>query len=394
MCQVYHVGHISNIVETILSCSDVSLVGFITLVHHAGRHSVVWCVWFSGVTEWYWKNSKALETRPSLWYCQHCMHMWQRLYNRVVDGGEYITALAPMADVTDRAYRYMVAKHSRMQEVGGGPDVLWTEFVSCDGLCSRGQDQLLRDLQYGEFENANLVAQIFGSHPDKFTETAQLLLMLGYQSVDINMGCPDQSINKQGAGACLIQTPELAQDIIRATKAGAPTLPVSVKTRIGWSRDESDTWIPTLLDAGIDALTIHARTRKELSDYPPHWDVFERIVKMAEPYRIPVLANGGIMNLSQGDELCRQTGAHGMMIGKASFGNPWLFDRARGEQGVSVLDRLLAAREHTQLYADLVAQTISPDSAVSYFRFGSSERAVSQAVRGKSLNLMKKNFRC
>jgi nifR3 family TIM-barrel protein len=320
--------------------------------------------------------------------------MWKVLYDRVVAGGEYITALAPMADVTDRAFRRMVATYSRMGEPGGGPDVLWTEFVSCDGLCSRGQEQLLRDLQYGEFEHTNLVAQIFGSNPDKFTETAQLIVDIGYRAIDINMGCPDQTINKQGAGACLIRTPELAREVIRATRAGAPNIPISVKTRIGWSHDESETWIPALLDAGIDALTIHARTRKELSDYPPHWDIFEKIVKMAEPYKIPILANGAILTLEQGDDLCRQTGAHGVMIGKASFGNPWLFDRVRGGLSVSVLERLLAAREHTLLYADLVARTITPDDAVNYFQFGSATRSVSQSVRGKSLNLMKKNFRC
>lgn len=328
------------------------------------------------------------------------MNLWQELYKRVNAGGHPITAVAPMADVTDRAYRRMVAQYSRMGEPRGGPDVLWTEFVSCDGLCSRGQDQLLRDLQYGEFEQRNLVAQIFGSNPEKFTETARLLAELGYEAVDINMGCPDQTINKQGAGACLIQTPELAQQIIRATRAGLGSIPLSVKTRVGWSRDESETWIPALLDAGIDALSIHARTRKELSDFPPHWDILEKIVKMAEPYNIPVLANGAIMTYDQGLEVCRQTGAHGMMIGKATFGNPWWFDSARsgggtrGETSVSIRERLFAAREHTLLYAQLVHQNIGPDESVQQFTFGAIHRPVSQLVRGKSLNLMKKNFRC
>lgn len=315
-------------------------------------------------------------------------------------GDRLITAVAPMADVTDRAYRRMVSKYSRIGEVGGGPDLLWTEFVSCDGLCSRGQDQLLRDLQYGEFEQENLIAQIFGSNPEKFTETARLITSLGYQAVDINMGCPDQTINKQGAGACLIQTPELAQQIIRATRAGLGGIPLSVKTRVGWSRDESETWIPALLDAGIDALSIHARTRKELSDFPPHWDILEKIVRMAEPYKIPVLANGAILTYDQGLEVCKQTGAHGMMIGKATFGNPWWFnvsrqaDITRGENVLSIRERLLAAREHTLLYAELVHQNIGPEEAVKEFEFGLLRRPVTVSVRGKSLNLMKKNFRC
>lgn len=321
-------------------------------------------------------------------------HIWNRLYERVVSGGEIITALAPMADVTDRAYRKMVAQHSRMGQVGGGPDVLWTEFVSCDGLCSRGQDQLLRDLQYGSFEQSNLVAQIFGSNPQTFTETAELLVGIGYQAIDINMGCPDQSINKQGAGACLIRTPASARDVIAATRTGAPGIPVSVKTRIGWSHDESDTWIPVLLDAGIDALIIHARTRKELSDYPPHWDVLAQIVQMAEPYKIPIIANGGIITRVQGSDVCTQTGAHGIMIGKATFGNPWWFDTARVGEPVSTVDRLLAAREHVLLYEQLVHASIEPGTSRECFQFGDSSCAVTQLVRGKSLNLMKKNFRC
>lgn len=305
-----------------------------------------------------------------------------------------ITTLAPMADVTDRAYRRMVATYSRMGQSDGGPDVLWTEFVSCDGLCSRGRDHLLRDLQYGQFEADNLVAQIFGSNPETFTETARMVAGLGYQAIDINMGCPDRSINKQGAGACLIQTPSLAQDVVRATRAGAPGIPVSVKTRIGWSHDESDVWIPALLDAGIDALIIHARTRKELSDYPPHWDVLERIVRMVESYHIPVIANGGIMTMSDGVQVCRQTGAHGVMVGKATFGNPWFFDGARDDGQVGIRERLLAAREHTILYRDLVHASVGPGMQIEQLVFGDRKFPVSDVVRGKSMSLMKKNFRC
>ena len=221
-----------------------------------------------------------------------------------------------MADVTDRAYRLHVLNESGYEQV----DVLWSEFVAVDGLASRGRFQLLRDLQYSSIEQPKLVAQIFGANPEKFREVVPMIVDLGFTAIDINMGCPDKTINKQGAGACLIQTPELATSCIAACKQAAGNVPVSVKTRIGWSSDESDTWIPALLDAGIDALSIHARTRRELSDCEPHWDVLSNIVDLAKPYKIPVLANGGILTTQAGNEVCKQTGAHGYMIGKASFG--------------------------------------------------------------------------
>ena len=128
--------------------------------------------------------------------------------------------LAPMADVTDAAFRQMIAKYSRHGEEGGGPDVFWTEFVSADGLCSPGREVLLRDLAFSEREHP-IVAQIFGSHPEHMRQTAVLIKELGFDGIDINMGCPDKSIEKQGAGAAHIKDPKLAQEVIRAVMEGA-----------------------------------------------------------------------------------------------------------------------------------------------------------------------------
>ncbi len=316
------------------------------------------------------------------------MNMWQELYGRAASGGPKITAVAPMADVTDRAYRY----HMLDQSGYGAIDVLWTEFVAVDGLVSRGRYQLLRDLQYSAVEQPKLVAQIFGSNPDKFREVIPLIISLGYRAIDINMGCPDRSINKQGAGACLIQTPELAAEIVRVCKSVAGDIPISVKTRIGWSRDESSTWIPGLLDAGIDALTIHARTRSELSDYPPHWDTMQSICQLAEPYHIPVIANGGILNVSEGQRICIETGAHGYMVGKGTFGNPYFFKYggAMPEKGT----RLQSALDHFKLYYEWVYAGTGPDYSAKNFVFGDQFMSVPENVHGKSLELMKKNFRC
>src|SRR3990167_3175849 len=147
-----------------------------------------------------------------------------------------IMALAPMADVTDCAFRQIIAKY-------GKPDVFFTEFVSVDGLCSPGREKLLIDLKYGENERP-IVAQIFGSKPENFEKVARMLVEMGFDGIDINMGCPVKKILNQQSCSALIKTPELAKEIIIATKRGAPGLPVSVKTRIGFSRmEEADTWI-------------------------------------------------------------------------------------------------------------------------------------------------------
>ena len=140
-------------------------------------------------------------------------------------------ALAPMADVTDAAFRRLIAKY-------GKPDVMWTEFISCDGLCSpKGRQALLASLKYVPAERP-IVAQIFGARPANFYQCAKLLKKLKFDGIDINMGCPDRKVEKQGGGAKLMLNPVLAKEIIRQTKRGAGGLPVSVKTRIGYNKKD------------------------------------------------------------------------------------------------------------------------------------------------------------
>ena len=186
---------------------------------------------------------------------------WQKLHKPLL-------VLAPMADVTDPAYRKLIAQT-------GAPDVFWTEFVSADGLHAtrtRGiltdaENPLMRDFQFEKDEHP-IVAQIFGSRPETIRYAAQLARDLGFDGVDINMGCPDKTIEKQGAGASMMKHPEDAPAIIQAAKESG--LPVSVKTRIGYNRDEMDTWLPILLKEDLAALTVHLRTRK--LDQRPHLD--------------------------------------------------------------------------------------------------------------------------
>src|SRR3989344_1937901 len=164
--------------------------------------------------------------------------------------------LAPMANVTDVAFRQIIAKYSRPQ----GPAVFWTEFVSADGLCHpQGREKLLIDLFYSESERP-IVAQLFTAHPEKMEEAAHLIQELGFDGLDINMGCPDRTVEKQAAGAALIKNPKLAREVIHAAQRGAVKLPISVKTRLGYYRDELDTWLPALLETDLAGATIHART--------------------------------------------------------------------------------------------------------------------------------------
>ena len=184
---------------------------------------------------------------------------------------------APLANVTDVAFREIIAKYGR-------PDVFFTEFVSADGLCSKGREVLLRDLRYTENQRP-IVAQFFGANPEHIKKCAELAVELGFDGVDINMGCPDKAVLKQGAGAALIKNPKLAAEIIEAAMEGARSassgqagIPVSVKTRIGYNKIEIEEWVPMLLKTGIVALVLHLRTMKEMSKVPAHWEVLKRVV--------------------------------------------------------------------------------------------------------------------
>jgi nifR3 family TIM-barrel protein len=264
-------------------------------------------------------------------------------------------ALAPMADVTDCAFREIIAKYSRHGEEGGGPHVFWTEFVSVDGLCSPGREVLLRDLEFGAGEQP-IVAQLFGSNPEHMYQAAQLCKERGFAGIDINMGCPDKSIEKQGCGAAMIKNPKNAQEIIRAAKEGSG-LPVSVKTRIGYNTIEWKTWFPHILDMKPAALTVHLRTRKEMSLVPAHWELMPEIASFVREYNtkianetMPLLGNGDVLSVSHARELALQTGCDGVMFGRAIFGNPWLFDEHVDKDILPLAEKFRVMLEHTQLF--------------------------------------------
>lgn len=263
--------------------------------------------------------------------------------------------LAPMADVTDCAFREMIEKYSRHREVEGGPHVFWTEFVSTDGLCSPGREVLLRDLEFSKKEHP-IVAQLFGSNEKTMFKASKLCAEKGFDGIDINMGCPDRSIEKQGAGAAMIKTPDLAKKIIQAAKDGSG-LPVSVKTRIGYNKIEWREWLTAILEAKPSALTIHLRTRKEMSLVPAHWELMPEIVafireknKELGNENMPIIGNGDVLSVVHARELAEKTGCDGVMLGRAIFGNPWLFDEKRTQEDISLKERLLVMVEHTKLF--------------------------------------------
>ncbi len=236
-----------------------------------------------------------------------------------------------MVDVTDTAFRQIIAKHSRHGKDGGGPDLFWTEFISADGLASlEGRKKLLPLLQFLKKEKP-ILAQIFGSQPKNIKIACELISTLGFDGIDINMGCPDKSVMKQGSGAAMMKNPKLAREIICAAKEGAPKLPISIKTRIGFNEIEYKTWLPELLKENISALSIHLRTKKEMSDVPAHWELAKDIIKTVRDINnnIPIIANGDVLSIEDGKKKAIESGFDGIMIGRGIFGNPWLFDSER-----------------------------------------------------------------
>lgn len=235
-----------------------------------------------------------------------------------------IFCLAPMADVTDCAFRQIINKY-------GKPDVFWTEFVSADGLAhpvARGK--LLIDLKFSKNEHP-IVAQIFGGKPENIKIASALCKELGFDGIDINMGCPDKSVEKQCSGAAMIKNPKLAREIIQAAKEGAPGLPISVKTRIGYNKNEigsaSSGWIRELLSEDLAVLTVHLRTRKEMSNVPAHWDLMKTIVEIRDEMgkETLIFGNGDVVDMEDARKKVKETGCDGVMLGRAIFGNPWLF---------------------------------------------------------------------
>lgn len=227
--------------------------------------------------------------------------------------------LAPMEAVTDVVFRHVVAK-------AGRPDIFFTEFTNSASFCSpKGIHSTRGRLAFTEDEHP-MVAQIWGSKPENFRQMAFGLKELGFKGIDINMGCPDKSVVKSGGGSGLIRTPELAAELIAATKEAG--LPVSVKTRLGDVRaDEWRDWLTHILKQDIVNLTIHLRTRKEMSKVDAHFELIPEIKKLRDeiaPHTLLTI-NGDIRDRQHGLEFVEKYGVDGVMIGRGVFANPYAF---------------------------------------------------------------------
>lgn len=270
------------------------------------------------------------------------MSIWQSI-------SKPIFALAPMEDVTDSVFRQIVVQT-------GKPDLFFTEFTSVDAILSPGFKNISNRLIFTKSERP-IIAQIWGNDPEKFYKVAKMLQKMGFDGIDINMGCPDKSVVKHGSCSALIKNPNLAIDIIKATKKGAGSagrrIPVSVKTRIGfYNINEMETWVTTLLSQDIAALTLHLRTVKEMSKVPAHWELIQRAVEIRDNLKVKtkILGNGDIKSMSEAQEKIDLYGIDGVMIGRGIFENLWFFNPQIKPEDVSVEKKLKLLIKHANLF--------------------------------------------
>jgi tRNA-dihydrouridine synthase len=229
--------------------------------------------------------------------------------------------LAPMDDVTDIVFRQIVSETA-------APDLYMTEFVNVDGLQSVGRDKLMHRLLKRPSET-NLIAQIWGKNPINYQKTANELVDMGFAGVDINMGCPDKAVVKNGCCSALIENRELAVDIIKSVKKGTKgRVPVSVKSRVGYNQVDL-TWPSLLLEQNIDMLTIHGRTKKQMSKVPADWDLIGQIREQRDKLapNTLVVGNGDVQSRMHGEQLANKYNLDGIMIGRAVFNDPYVFSK-------------------------------------------------------------------
>jgi tRNA-dihydrouridine synthase len=265
-----------------------------------------------------------------------------------------IIALAPMEDVTDTVFREVVLSVSDSDAL----NVVFTEFTSTDGLChEKGRPKVIERLLVNASEmhllksrNTKLVAQIWGGDPEKFRLSAKLISEMNlFDGIDINMGCPAKKVVKNKSCANLINYPELAKEIIYATTESTH-LPVSIKTRIGFSRIVTEEWISHLLETKPKAITIHGRTRKMMSNGPALWDEIGKAVTLRNQLgsETRILGNGEVFSYADVLNRIEQFRVDGVMVGTGVFRNLWMFNTKPVD--ITVNHRIELMRKHITLY--------------------------------------------
>ena len=278
-----------------------------------------------------------------------------------------------MDDVTDTVFRQMVATMAP-------PDLYFTEFVNVDGLQSPGRPKLLKKLRFTTAEQP-LIAQIWGREPDNFYKTAQQIADgtfakemglppgTNFAGVDLNMGCPEKSAVKNGTCSALINDRERAGQIIEATRDGlGGRLPLSVKTRIGFSNIDL-TWLEFLLEKKLSMLTVHGRTRKEMSKVPAHWDVIGQAAQLRDriaPETL-IVGNGDVLSRRQAEKLTAEHGLDGIMIGRGIFHDPFAFAADSPWEELSPEQRIDLYKRHVRLFADTWREREYPIQVLNKF---------------------------
>lgn len=269
------------------------------------------------------------------------------------------TALAPMEGVTDSVFRAVINK-------AGRPDLFFTEFTNVSSFASeRGRHDALERLTVIPSDSP-IIAQIWGKNPEHFAILASKLEELGFSGLDLNMGCPDKHVNKAGGGAAMIRTPELASECIKQARENT-NLPVSVKTRLGFTYvDEYKEWLPFLLKHHLAALTVHLRTRKEMSKVPAHFELIPEIIRLRNEIspETKLIVNGDIRDLEHVHKLSEKyPEIDGFMIGRGVFNNPFCFTNKKP----TLEDLIELFRYHLDLYDQRAAEIHYPFEPLKHF---------------------------
>jgi tRNA-dihydrouridine synthase len=263
------------------------------------------------------------------------------IYNQLANP---FTALAPLDDVSDVVFREIISGCAK-------PDLFFTEFVNVDGLQSIGREKLLHKLWKTDTDNP-IIAQLWGKNPENYHIVTQELIDMGFAGIDINMGCPDKAVIKNGCCIALINNRELAKDIIDATRSGAGNkLPISVKTRLGFNEIDL-TWPEFLLNQKLDALFIHGRTKKEMSLVPAHWETINAIRVMRDQIdpSTKIIGNGDVKNRAAALEYAKKYKLDGIMIGRGVFEDPYAFSVNSNWTNFSRQQKIDLFKKHINLF--------------------------------------------
>lgn len=254
-----------------------------------------------------------------------------------------IFALAPMEDVTDTVFRQIIDKYAPAE-------LYFTEFTSVDALLSeKGKESAMQRLRFDRSERP-IIAQIWGTNPKYFAKSAELIEKLGFDGIDINMGCPVRDIVKTGACSALINNHKLAASLISATRQST-NLPISVKTRLGTDQIQTEEWVGFLLKQGLDAIALHGRTAKEMSKSEVHWDEIAKAVRLRDQIapQTLILGNGDVLSHAEGLEKVDKYRLDGVMIGRGVFQNLFVFS-GKSFTELSQAEKFKIMQEHIELF--------------------------------------------